>query len=171
MNEYNFNKQKNQEEILSEVDPNAPIVHYYKAEEDEIIKFCMANFITCFLADQCLVIETPISLWKIITYGEDNKMLLYHRNDIRNDDYEIADALVPHYHAQACHRSTIIAYLQYIIAHDDYRDKNPAGRPPKKKKVPQKGTKRYKKAQNRSKKHQQLESIKKVDALLHSLHE
>lgn len=171
MDDYTINRLRNEEEISCESDPDAPIVRYYRTEESEIEKFCMEHYITCFLSGKSLVIETPASLWKIITNGQRNLIFLYHRNDSRSDDYEEPDALVPHYHAQSCRRSTIMGYLEYIVAHDEYRDKNPAERPKKKKKTPRKGTRRYRAEERKKKRRQTKEENRRVRELLDSLHE
>lgn len=133
MNEYFLIKQRNMEEELACVDEAAPIWKYYHQEEgkyyhqeeDAIMDICMENFITCFLQGKSLVIETPVSTWKIITNGRKKSMFLYHRNEMEKDVIDDPNALVPNYHSQSCRRNTIVEYLEYIIAHDFYREKNP----------------------------------------------
>ena len=72
------------EEELACVDETAPIWKYYHQEEDAIMNICMENFISCFLQGKALVIETPVSTWKIITNGQKKSMFLYHRNEMES---------------------------------------------------------------------------------------
>ena len=97
------------EEELACVDETAPIWKYYHQEEDAIMNICMENFISCFLQGKALVIETPVSTWKIITNGQKKSMFLYHRNEMETDEIDNPNALIPNYHSQSCRRNTIDA--------------------------------------------------------------
>lgn len=171
MSDYNISSLVNHEEIKlpRQINTRAPIYKYYKKEEQEIEKFCAENFISCFLDDRVLVVQTPISLWKIITNGHKHYMFLYHRNDPRTDYEDQSQALVPYYHSQSCRRNTIIEYLKYIVAHDDFREHNPARRPHVRRNKPHKGTRRYKKQVQKSKRINRQKQIRKVEKLLKDL--
>ena len=171
INEYKHYIAVNAEETKSGAseDTNAYIRKYYDVEEDEILAFCQENCISCFISGKELVIETPVSLWKIIVNGQKHFLFLYHKNDIGSTEDPIHE-LVPGYHSQKCRRTTIIGYLEYIVAHDLYRDRNPALRHKAEKSVPKKGTNRYKRAIHREKTRKRREDISHVLKLLDSLH-
>ena len=169
MNEYFLIKQRNIEEELAYVDETAPIWKYYQQEEDAIMDICMENSIACFLQGKSLVIETPVSTWKIITNGRKKSMFLYHRNNMESDVIDDPNALVPNYHSQSCRRNTIVEYLEYIIAHDFYREKNPVKCSAKNKPKSQKGTKRYRKEMKKSKDRKKRYETKRVLDLIEQL--
>ena len=169
MNEYFLIKQRNMEEELACVDETAPIWKYYHQEEDAIMDICMENFITCFLQGKSLVIETPVSIWKIITNGQKKSMFLYHRNEMDSDVVDDPNALIPNYHSQSCRRNTIVEYLEYIIAHDFYREKNPVKYSAKNKPDSQKGTKRHKKEMKKAKSRKKRYETKRVMDLIEQL--
>lgn len=47
------------------------------------------------------------------------KMFLYHKNKFRSPSDD--ESMVPGYHSQAARQKTILGYLQYIVAHDNFR--------------------------------------------------
>lgn len=157
------------EEELACVDETAPIWKYYQQEEDAIMDICMENFITCFLQGKSLVIETPVSTWKIITNGRKKSMFLYHRNEMEIGMIDDPNALILNYHSQSCRRNTIVEYLEYIIAHDFYREKNPVKYSVKNKSNSQKGTKRHKKEMKKAKRREKRHETKCVMELIEQL--
>lgn len=169
MNEYFLIKQRNMEEELACVDETAPIWKYYQQEEDAIMDICMENFITCFLQGKSLVIETPVSTWKIITNGRKKSMFLYNRNEMEKGVIDDPNAMIPNYHSQSCRRNTIVEYLEYIIAHDFYREKNPVKYSVKNKANSQKGTKRHKKEMKKAKRREKRHETKRVMELIEQL--
>ncbi len=77
--------------------------------------------------EDCLDISSRSGKWKIIIAGKHHVMFLYHRNT-----HFTSGGIVPGYHSQKVRETTIEGYLQYIVEHDDYRNKNPYGRKRKK---------------------------------------
>ena len=142
---------------------------HYQREEPEILEFCMENGISCFVSGRVLVIQTARSLWKIITNGRRNQLFLYHRNDPRIDYREDGTSLVPYFHSQAVRCSTIMEYLHYIVAHEEYREANPARRPRAKQPAPRKGTKRYRTAMRKDKEKERRSQRKHVYELIEQL--
>lgn len=96
-------------------------------------------------------------------------MFLYHRNDMETDVIDDPNALIPNYHLQSCRRNTIVEYLEYIIAHDFYREKNPVKYSVKNKSNPQKGTKRHKKEMKKAKGREKRYKTKRVMDLIEQL--
>ena len=129
----------------------------------------MENGISCFVSGRVLVIQTARSLWKIITNGRRNQLFLYHRNDPRIDYREDGTSLVPYFHSQAVRCSTIMEYLHYIVAHEEYREANPARRPRAKQPAPRKGTKRYRTAMRKDKEKERRSQRKHVYELIEQL--
>ena len=92
-----------------------------RKEQAAIDAYCEKNDLRYLLWDGDLLIKAPNSDWKIIINGRDKKMFLYHKNTFRApNDHE---SLIPGYHSQAARHETILGYLQYIVAHDDFRQK------------------------------------------------
>ena len=132
------------EEELACVDETAPIWKYYHQEEDAIMNICMENFISCFLQGKALVIETPVSTWKIITNGQKKSMFLYHRNEMETDEIDNPNA-------------------------DFYREKNHVKYSAKSKPNSQKGTKRHKKEMKKAKARKKRYETKRVMDLIDQL--
>ena len=170
--EYSHNIALNAEEQKadSSTDADAYIHNYYDAEEESILAFCYENCISCFISGTELVVVTPVSLWKIIVDGPDHHIFLYHKNDPGSRENPEHD-LVPGYHAQNCSATTIVGFFKYIIAHDLYREKNPACKRKKNGSAPKKGTRRYKSATLKQKKIHRREDTRHVLNLIDSLHE
>lgn len=61
-------------------------------------------------------IETPVSKWKIVYYGD--KPVLYHKND-----YYVQSTVskIEGYHFQTNKLKNVHSIINYIICHDDYR--------------------------------------------------
>ncbi len=145
---------------------------YYKKERNEILSYCFQNGISAGInrEDGFLDVVTPYSSWKIIVNGRKHGRYLYHRNTIET---ESPGALLPGYHPQHVLRNTLIGYLRYIVEHDSYRRSHPLLIQKPKKDWREchyrKGSKKYKNQQNRLKRMERRESIKRVDELLQSL--
>lgn len=90
-----------------------------RKEQKEIDTFCEKNKLKYLLWDGDLMIKAPTSDWKIIINGRDKKMFLYHKNKFRSPSDD--ESMVPGYHSQAARQKTILGYLQYIVAHDNFR--------------------------------------------------
>lgn len=128
--------------------------------------FAAQNGLSFYLADGVLIILTPYSKWKIIIKGSNKRIYLYHKNTLGKEEQE---PLIPGYHHQAVRRGSIMGYLEYIIEHDRYRLNNPVHIKRKKKAPPKKGTKRYKQAQEKMKRIERYQSIRRVIELIDSL--
>ncbi len=150
----------------------SPIAKYYWKEETEIANFSFNNGISCAMVSDYILVNTPYSRWKIIVAGKKKQMFLYHRNshDIKpkHDKTGIDYNLAPGYHSQRFRSDTIIGYLNYIVEHDGYRLNNPV-HVHREKRPPKKGTKRYRKEQNKIKRREQHQAQKRVLDLIESL--
>ena len=137
----------------------------YQSEKEEIERFCSQNEIACHTQDETIVIVTPYSKWKIIFAG--GRMFLYHKNSQKR--VSDRESPVPGYHSQAVHEDTIIAYLRYVIKHDEYRF-GEQSYVQREKIRGKKGTKRYNKAKQQRKREHRYE-VRRVLNLIDSLSE
>ena len=78
---------------------------------------------------------------------------------------------MPYFHSQAVRYSTIMEYLHYIVAHEEYREANPARRSRAKQPAPRKGTKRYRAAMRKDKEKERRSQRKHVYELIEQLQE
>lgn len=92
-----------------------------RKEQASVDEFCKKNKLTYLLWDGELLVKAPNSDWKIIVNGREKKMFLYHKNKFRSPSDD--ESMIPGYHSQAIRHKTILGYLQYIVAHDDFRQK------------------------------------------------
>lgn len=97
-----------------------------RKEQKTIDAFCEKNKLKYLLWDGDLMIKAPNSDWKIIINGRDKKMFLYHKNKFRSPSDD--ESMIPGYHSQAVRQKTILGYLQYIVSHDDFRQKQTQSR-------------------------------------------
>lgn len=146
----------------------SPLVKKYRAEEKTILDYCSRNGLSLYLHNKAITIWTPRSQWKIVIAENKNKTILYHKNEF--NPAKDPKSYVPGYHPQhVCHES-IREYLDYIIEHDYFRMLNPIYAHTKKE-PPQKGTKRWRKAQKQEKKKARRTSIHNVLNIIDSLQE
>ena len=140
----------------------APIRRFIRGEEKAINEYCQQNGMLYYLEDGCIIVKTPHSAWKIIIVGKSRKhIFLYHRNTHNSNE----KSTVPGYHCQSVRKNTVLEYMEYIVAHEEYRYKKPLA--PKKQSVtppPQKGTKRWRKEQ----KH--LQHVQRKENIRHTLY-
>ena len=92
---------------------------------------------------------------------------MFHRNTYKTD----RDHLSPlqSYHLQRVTCDSITDYLAYIVDHDFYRRSHPVKRANHEKTPAPKGSKRYKKEQQRLKKQEKKQAVKNVLMLIDNL--
>lgn len=139
----------------------APINRFIRGNRKAINEFCRRNGMLCYLHDGSITIKAPFSMWKIILHEKTRKhIFLYHKN-IYNS---LGNSAVPGYHSQSVRRNAVLAYLEYIAAHEEYRQKNPLVPTRQSASPPRKGTKRWNKEQRR------LENMRRRDAIHRTLY-
>ena len=126
---------------------------------------CLKKGISVSLRRNFISISSPRSKWRILADDNRNHTKLYHHND-----FELKQrGPVAGYHDQHVNYATIQEYLDYIIDHDYYRMMNPLYPAPQPKAPPQKGTKRYRKAQAREKRKAKNTAVWNVLNIIDSL--
>lgn len=70
--------------------------------------------------DDSLVMISRSGTWKVLFFGNHHVSFLYHKNTKYREV-----GLVPGYHSQQVHCSTLFEYFEYVAKHDRYRAKNP----------------------------------------------
>lgn len=88
-------------------------------ERNAINTFCEKYDVQYEIDDGELHITTANGDWRIIVNGKAKKLFLYHKNGYIKR--EAIPSIVPGYHSQAIHCSTILQYLEYIVDHDAFR--------------------------------------------------
>lgn len=97
-----------------------------RKEQAAIDAFCEKNDLRYLLWDGDLMIQAPNSDWKIIVSGRNKKMFLYHKNKFRSPSDDAS--MIPGYHSQAIRHNSILGYLEYIVSHDEFRQKETQAR-------------------------------------------
>ncbi len=141
----------------------------YRNEKKQIIDYCRVNGLSLYLTYRSLMVESIKSKWQI-TLDKKDKFVLYHKNTF--ETYKDCLSEIGGYHFQRDIRAnSVMEYLKYIIEHDYYRQRQPICIEKKKreKPLPKKGTKRYRKAQNRIKKFERKQAIRNVIDIIDSL--
>ena len=98
----------------------APMGRKLKKELPEIEQFSNNHGIEYQLWDNVLHITSRCGEWAIIMVGKRKIIFLYHKNSRRTKSSR--SSVVPGYHSQAVRADTILGYMQYIAAHDAYRE-------------------------------------------------
>ena len=142
-----------------------PLVALFRAEEESIMDICLEKGISVSLRRNFISISSPRSKWRILADDNRNHTKLYHHNDFETKQR----GPVAGYHDQHVNYATIQEYLDYIIDHDYYRMMNPLYPAPQPKALPQKGTKRYRKAQAREKRKAKKTAVWNVLSIIESL--
>ena len=95
----------------------------FAREKRKIEAFSQRNGLFVFSAEDGIHVISKLDTWRIVrTYGK-ACFDLYHRNtQVRAGDTKSA---VPGFHMQKVYRDSILGYLQFIRAHDDYRQAHP----------------------------------------------
>lgn len=98
----------------------APMGRKLQKELAEIQNFAKDHKMTYQLCDNALYITSQFGEWVIIMVGKRKTIFLYHKN-LRPVKSSRA-SVVPGYHSQAVRADSILGYMQYIAAHDAYRE-------------------------------------------------
>ena len=138
---------------------------YLQKEKAQIQQICKDSGISVNNRWAHLHINTVYDQWKIIFDEERNCLKLFHKNSYETGKH----SLIPYYHCQNFESDTLSDYLDYIIKHDDFRQTNPLRIKQRQPKA-QKGTKRYKKEQEKKAYNKHRRSVKTVLDLIDSLH-
>ena len=146
----------------------------FRREQKKIASFCQTNGMECFLGEEGIVVETPMSRWKIVSDGEPGHFTLFHKNFYSHrKETSGKNANAPEgYHFQSDRFTTIKGILRYILQHDEYRKENPYNNKkmspygpknprPKKKNI----RKQRKYLQKRRKRYEANQTIRLIDSL------
>ena len=138
----------------------APLVKKAHLQSKRTKDFCRQHSMRIDVADGDLSVRTPYSMWLI--KWDKRKILLFHRNETGH---------TKNYHQQAFYGRQVMAYLEYIAKHDQYRQAKPLPEEPPQEKgqLPPKGTKRYARAIKELRKKQKEYEIKRVLSLIDRL--
>lgn len=141
----------------------------FRKENDDIVKLSMKYALRIFRHKKFIGVESKDGLWKIVLSDIGHKFELYHQNTYEKKTD--SESRISGYHLQNISKGTIHGFLQYIGEHDDYRSVHPIEiKPPKKQKAPPlKGTKRYRKQQNKIARYERKRSIARVLDLIDNL--
>ena len=103
----------------------APVLGYLRREKKDMDNYGSATGLSYTFdpSDGSLIITSRMDTWKIIANGRQNRIWLYHRNAFGNDP----ESMIPGYHCQHIRKSTILGYMDYIVKHDIFRERNPLG--------------------------------------------
>lgn len=167
----------------------------YRKERRQVNDFCKDNGFTFKLLDGTIHVISRHDCWRIIVNGNNKSLFLYHKNTGKRYHKEPNPSIIPGFHSQSFRSKTILGYLEYIASHDSYRDEHPCTEnsspamdkvcelpqwvvdkygkeyasltAPKYRRV--KGTKKYRKEQEKKKRQERRASIIRVNALLEEL--
>lgn len=143
-----------------------PLSKMLKAEEKDILPFCLHNGLSYELHNKSIAVITPRSQWKIALADNKPKTMLYHRND-DNVPSGNSGFLSGHHIQNVCYYN-LFPYFEYILHHDTYRVRNPFY-VEQKREPPRKGTKRYRKKMAMEKRRARAQSVRNVLNLIESL--
>lgn len=143
----------------------SPMGKRFRKERKQIKDFHREHGVRSYLWNDQIEVVTLYSQWKIIE-GE-GEILLYHQNTDPNRKASIQSA-IKGFHLQRVFKTSIAAYLQEIVAHDDYRLEYPLKLKEVKKK-PRKGTKAYRHKAAIEKRCEKKRSVKRVLNLIDEL--
>ena len=101
----------------------SPLLKQFKKEEKDIRLFCLNNAIHIKFVDESLIIDTFYSSWKLIyAIRTGGTLVLYHENNqIYNKYNSVKGNIIKEYHNQKVEYNSIMDYLKYIVAHDEYK--------------------------------------------------
>lgn len=139
---------------------------YLRAEEEQIQEMRKLHGIVVLSTLSSVYVNTVNEQWIIIFDDEKNCLKLFHHNTFETGK----PSPIPHYHCQKFDSDTICGYLNYIVEHDKFRKGRPVRIKQNKPKKAQKGTKRYKKEQEKRARQQHRYAVKNVLDLIDSLH-
>lgn len=145
----------------------SPLAKQYHAESDALVSYCQQYAVSFFLHDRFIGVTAPNSRWRIVPNANASGFLLYHRNTFKTA--HDAESAIPGYHLQRIRKKNIYGYLEYIVDHEYYRMMNPVYVRPPKKEPPTKGTKRYKKQQEKAARSARRKAISNILNLIDNL--
>lgn len=143
----------------------APIKGYLDREEKKLEQYCRANGVYYYFnsAEGCLDIISKSGKWKIIVNGQRYFIWLYHKNSNGPQEGEF----VPGYHSQKVRKSTLMGYMEYIVKHDQFRDREPLY--DHRYHIPSKGSKEWKSDKRRADQIRRSNSIRYVKEVLNNM--
>lgn len=94
----------------------------YRNSESKLINYCQANSLIVQYHDDTVFIHSKYDFWRIIYHDAENCVKLLHKNTRTNGSHHTGGP-VPGFHFQKCDATSIRGMLRYIVAHDDYREK------------------------------------------------
>ena len=100
---------------------------YWGKDRKELAEFCESNGISYEFnrAEGCVDVKSKQSKWKIIVYGKNHSLFLYHKDVWKNKKPKFING----YHSQKVRENSILGYMQYIAGHDSFREENPLYKP------------------------------------------
>lgn len=137
----------------------------YRKEKKDILSFCAENGLSSFLTRDRLIVTAPCSQW-IIIFDENEEPVLYHKNTYQRK-YDYLNKIYGYHRQYGTRENSIVAYLGYIIQHEYFRAENPLHFYFSS--SAQKGTKRYRKEQEKKKRTEKRFAVKNVLNLIESL--
>ena len=173
----------------------SPVAGKYRKEEADISNYCKESGITVRLQDEVIHIISRHDCWRIISLGEEKKLVLFHKNRQHRYFDRKHPVIINGFHLQPCNYGSILGYLEYISSHDRYRDEHSVWnkndqKPDEIYQPPEwainkygeeylkanngrnnrvKGTKKYKKEQKRNKRLKRYSEINRVRAVIDEL--
>ena len=101
------------------------IMQYVRKEKTALDDYCQATGLTYSFnrLDGSLDIKSRSDEWKIVVRHKDDTIRLYHKNQLDLGE----ESVIPGYHSQRIRRGTVLGYLDYIVKHDIFRERNPVG--------------------------------------------
>lgn len=105
----------------------SPIYKRFRAEQNNIEKFCRGKNISYTIGYDVMKIKTPDGEWLLWCHPVSYSLQLFHRNKFRTvETADHASSMFPGYHLQQTFHSSVVAYLNYIYHHDLFRKSHPA---------------------------------------------
>ena len=101
------------------------VMEYVRKEKKALDDYSRATGLTYSFnrLDGSLDIKSQSDEWKIIERGKDHTLRLYHKNQLDLEE----ESIIPGYHYQKIQKGTVLGYLDYIVKHDIFRERNPIG--------------------------------------------
>jgi len=135
-----------------------PVSKLYAKEKEEISKYIKENGIWVINKIAHIYVDTIKSQWLIVYDENKGKLRLYHQNEWADKK----DSMIPGYHLQDAKSNTVVGYLKYVVAHDNYRKNNKPFIPGPKLSEMKKGSKAWKKQAKKLKKRRNKKAANRV---------
>lgn len=147
-----------------------PMGYQYYKEQETIEDLRQKEDIFFQPEKDIMWVDTRQSKWCLVISGRGNSLAMYHKNTAAGVKQQ-PDSPIEGYHSQRVSFSSIEACADYILNHDRYNLIHPSSSPKKKakKKNPKKGTRKWKLQQERKKREEREEAIKRVEYLISCL--